>query len=228
MAAHLLEHWHLSALDQTEMGVMQQLAVLDYPAHPPGSQWTESMPAYMSGIHGGDRADVFSIELGGEHYCVKRFHDTRPLTLLRKKLGFSKASRAYGVAQKLMNRGVSVPPIIGLALHSKEATALFVTKMLGSGETVRDMFWQEAVDHEQLAQRCEAFTRSLAERGVVHLDYGPRNILHFEGELYLIDLEDVRFSTSKKNFERMTRQFQYRRDKDAARLDRHEGSGNRL
>lgn len=210
MLTKKLRNWNLTAVDERIIQVLESLVMEDYFSFKSTETNPNSVPAHMTLIHGGDRADVLSVNVGDASYCVKNFHDSRPRAKLRNKLGLSKAGRAFSNGLKLQQLDLPVPHTLGLAVCRGGSPCLLVTELLGTGLTLRDLFWGDKMDKQELQRQSDQLTRRLTNKGVHHIDYGPRNLLYCEKKLYLIDLEDVRFHWKPNSYQWMREQFEAR------------------
>ncbi len=192
--------WYIQCVNTSDLDAVVHLTALDYPLHPRDlGHWDRPLPEGVVPVHGGDRANVFKVEVGGHFYCVKVFHDQRLHVRVRNFIRFSKARRAFSNGLKLEQLGISVPKTFALSCRRFGGPQLLVTEFAGDGEAVRTRLMKDSRESERLLAACAEFTRKLAEKGVFHIDYGARNILLDGTQLLLIDLEDVVFSRKESD-----------------------------
>jgi len=188
--------WNIQCVNSADLDAVTHLTDLNYPLHPRDrGEWDRPFPEEVTPIHGGDRANVFKVEIAGGIYCAKVFHDKRFHVRIRNRVGLSKAQRAFDNGLRLEALKVPVPKTI--ALLCSHNLQILVTEFVGEGEALRTKMMRDSSVSEVLLTACSAFTHDLAAKGVYHVDYGARNILLDGSRLLLIDLEDVSFPRKK-------------------------------
>lgn len=210
--------WKIQCVDASDMDAITHLTLLDYPLHPRHlGTWDRTIPENVTPIHGGDRANVFKVNVGGSSYCVKVFHDKRCHVRVRNFMGHSKARRAFRNGLRLEELGISVPETVALSKDRLGGPQIVVTRFIGNGKTLRTNMQEGIGNVESLLSACAEFTRKLAKAGVLHIDYGARNILLDGTRLLLIDLEDVTFSGTDSRIleEDLRREFLKRMKRNA-------------
>ena len=168
MLTNKWRNWTLTAVDERTIQVLESIVMEDYFSFKLERAALDDLPAHMTLIHGGDRADVLRVGVSDTFYCIKYFHDSRPRTRLRNKLGLSKGGRAFASGLKLQQLGLPVPKTFGLAVCHRGSPTLLVTELLGTGVTLRDLLRDDKTDKQELMQRSEAFTRRLTDKGMSH------------------------------------------------------------
>ena len=138
----------------------------------------------------------------GNEYCVKRFHAPRSLNrFIYTFLRAPKAVRAYENALRLKQAGIGTPEVVAYMLITRRG--LLSESYLVSRRSVLTRDFYEFRHHpldgyENIVQGFASFTANMHEKGILHKDYSPGNILfdidsdggtHFE----LVDINRMRF-----------------------------------
>ena len=166
-------------------------------------------------LHGGDRADVYLVEIGQRRCCAKFFHDTRPLSYLKNLWGIGRAFSAYRNGVTVKKLGIACPAVLGVYMQGALASPILIMELIDGYQQINLVLedWKtesaDLADSPRLAKLAMAFaqfTKNLHTNGVFHRDYSPRNVLMREsnGEFSfcLTDLEDVFFTgDSDKNID---------------------------
>ncbi len=212
--------WNIAALEHVLLEDVDALLRLEYPLCNNGREGKALLPKNINMLHGGNRANVFKVDLEGRLYCVKVFYDRRFRAQVRNRLGFSKARRAFRNGIKLLEKEIPAPRPFALAVCRLSGIQLLISELVGDGETVRTAVYNGA-SPEPLLKKCTIFTRMLAEQGVFHKDYGARNVLLDGDRLLLIDWEDIRFTASHidKLHQKLRREFLWRLKRDGINED---------
>lgn len=112
----------------------------------------------------------------------------------------SKAKKSYDNALKLISRGVNTPEPIGY-LENYKMTLFDTSYYLSIYEhydfTMRQVVDREVDDYKEIIKQFTAFTCSLHEKGVWHVDYSPGNTLirklEDRYEFYIVDVNRMQF-----------------------------------
>ena len=138
-------------------------------------------------------------------YNVKKFGVPNPLNrvvyaLLRKP----KAMRAYDNARALLRMGIPTPIPLGVVLHRTGCAigeSYLITEQLSLGRSMYEFgHTAHRADAEEALQAFGRFTAMLHEKGVLHLDYSPGNILFDRNSdgtysFALVDVNRLRLSS---------------------------------
>ncbi len=145
-------------------------------------------------LHDG-RNQVRQIEADGTAYVVKRYHKLGWLkgliyTFLRK----TKAQRAYENALTLQERGIATPTPIAFALTKRRGLtewAYFISTPTDRQPIAPSLVGTPDFD-KALAHAYACFVAELHEKGIVHHDLNPTNVLYSRDEKgYLFELIDI-------------------------------------
>lgn len=138
----------------------------------------------------------------GEEVCVKRFHAPRSLnrwiyTFLRAP----KAVRAYRNALRLNEAGIGTPEVMAYLLTTRHGLLAESYLISRRSTLTRDMYefrHHPLEGYEPVVQAFARFTAHMHEKGILHKDYSPGNILfdvNKDGTVTfeLVDINRMRF-----------------------------------
>ncbi len=119
------------------------------------------------------------------------------------KITSLKGLRSYLIFKILKLKKINIPEFISyFSLNNSE---IFIYRKI-IGEVLEKKIKKE--ENQDLIEKLKKFTKSLFEKGVYHKDYDPTNIIvDKNGELYLIDLENVSFFLTEKRKKKMLRKL---------------------
>ncbi|MBR1878073.1 MAG: tyrosine protein kinase [Paludibacteraceae bacterium] len=117
----------------------------------------------------------------GKEYCVKRFHAPRSLNRwIYSFLRAPKAVRAYENALRLRQAGIGTPEVIGyiLVFHRGLLSESYLVSL--RSVLTRDFYefrHHPLAGYEDIVCTFALFTAKMHEKGILHKDYSPGNIL---------------------------------------------------
>lgn len=168
----------------------------------------ESIPFYVKDkgeIIYSDRNTIYRLDIGGVDATVKEFHIPAPFNrFVYSYLRHSKARRSFDNAIELERLGIGTPePIAYIEEYSSGllARSYYICRMV-EGQNIRH--WEtEVVNYKEMIDAFAAFTLDLHNKGVLHKDYSPGNILFNLNEngnyhFYLIDINRMKFNVFDK------------------------------
>lgn len=139
----------------------------------------------------------------GTEINVKRFHAPKGLNRLIYSLGLRKPKgrRAYEYPYILEDKGIGTPTVIAL-IEQRNALGLlgytyFVTLQCNYGRTLYEVGNAKPGTYEKLAKALAHFAADMHNRGVLHKDFTPGNVLWMQdGEGYhfmIVDINRMKF-----------------------------------
>lgn len=137
--------------------------------------------------------DVEGLKVNVKSYRVPIFFNRVVYTFFRK----SKAFRAYTHAYELQGRGIETPaPVAYLEMRRGGLIhrSFFVSFQFEADGILREFLDEDTTNEgkEDLLESFAEFTAEVHERGVLHTDYSPGNILYRRmGEKFLFSLIDI-------------------------------------
>lgn len=182
------------------------MTLVIHPTYEPLREWIQALPttfAQTGEVIYDARNQIRLMQApDGSDVCVKRFHAPRSLnrwvyTFLRAP----KAVRAYENALRLQQEGIGTPEVIAYILTTKRGLLSESYLISRRSNLTRNMyeFRHHPLDgYEPIVRDFARFTARMHEKGILHKDYSPGNILfdlnpdghaHFE----LVDINRMRF-----------------------------------
>ena len=176
------------------------------PTYEPLREWIQALPttfAQTGKVIYNARNQIRLMQTpDGSEVCVKRFHAPRSLnrwiyTFLRAP----KAVRAYKNALRLQQEGISTPEVMAYILMTKRGLLGESYLISRRSNLTRDLYefrHHPLEGYEPIVRDFARFTARMHEKGILHKDYSPGNILfdvtpdgqtHFE----LVDINRMRF-----------------------------------
>jgi glycosyltransferase involved in cell wall biosynthesis len=149
-----------------------------------------------------DRNTIRTIELSPTlSICVKKFHCPSLLKrLIYTFLRTPKAVRAYENAFEILKRGIDTPEPLACVVETKGgliADSYLITKKSDLDHTFYDFRDGNISNKEELIADFAAWTASMHDAGVLHLDYSPGNILYDkindQWRFEVVDINRVKF-----------------------------------
>lgn len=137
--------------------------------------------------------EVDGLKVNVKSYGVPIFINRIAYTFFRK----SKAFRAYTYAYELEKRGIDTPaPIAYIEMRQAGLIhrSFFVSLQFEEDGNLREFLDEDPTNEgkEALLEAFAAFTAEVHERGVLHIDYSPGNILYKRmGDKFLFTLIDI-------------------------------------
>ena len=185
------------AANAADQDFLQSVAERVFGAYTGGRKsWKLEDSSNLWNIHSGERAKVLGVQIGGCECCVKLFYDDRLFVLIRNRMGWSKAQRAYSRGLKLALLGLRCPEMIGFAVCRKSGLALLVTELIEDACQV-DHWLEKNGANEEVLNALGRFAVQMHNQGVLHKDLSPRNLLidSVEGSytFTILDYEDLSF-----------------------------------
>lgn len=129
------------------------------------------------------RNTIKTMETHGMVINVKRYHKPQWLNLLIYSWGLRqpKVRRAYEYPAILLSKGIETPEPIAMieergAMHMLGYT-YFVSVQCDYGHTLYEMGDAKEGEYEDMADALAAFAADMHEKGVMHKDFTPGNVL---------------------------------------------------
>lgn len=184
-------------------------------------EWIEKIPSVFATegktIH--DSRNILKIFKApdGSLFNVKQYHKTAGPNLLVYSWGIRKpkGQRAYEYPFILQDKGINTPEAIAY-IEERNCGFLglswFISRQCDYGHTMYEFGNAEEGTYEEFAVAFGRFTASLHEKGVLHLDYSPGNILWQKDEhgyhFCIVDINRMHFgpvdeATGLKNLKRL-------------------------
>lgn len=114
----------------------------------------------------------------------------------------SKAKRSFEYANILIEKGINTPDPIAYIEEKRGILynrSYYISVQEQFDGLMREFKWGELKGREELLKQFARFTASMHEKGILHIDYSPGNILYKkQGEeysFYLVDLNRMYFGT---------------------------------
>lgn len=153
----------------------------------------------------------------GEIINVKKYHSPCGINAFVYSLGIRKAKgwRAYHFAQRLINMDINTPEPIAYIENRRcgiITDSYFISVQCQYEHLMYEMGNAPAEEYEPMSKALAQFTVMLHEKGVLHKDYSPGNILwRKDGDDYLFSIVDINrmqfgyvdMRTGCKNFARL-------------------------
>lgn len=181
-------------------------------------QWRDyllSIPKRMdtdgTWIYGGKRNLIKSFAApDGTTLVVKRYHKPRGINTLVYSWGIRrpKGERAYKYAAILKEQGIDTPEPVAYIEHRTCGFLLesyLITLLCPYRHRLYEMGDATADTYKPMAKALAAFTARMHDKGILHLDFSPGNILWDKDKdgkylFSLVDINRMRFGTvSMKN-----------------------------
>lgn len=138
-------------------------------------------------IHFGVSAAIVGVNQDSNISAVKFFYDETFKSKIRNFFGFSKAKKTYKLAQLVSDKGIKIARPLGYSKVCFSYGFVF-SELLTDFERV-DVFVKTNSDN--IWSSLGAFIRDMHDKGVVHKDLSPRNVMvNSAGEFLLLDYED--------------------------------------
>ena len=164
------------------------------------ADFMENLPAYFDGhgvlIHNA-RNQIRVFDVDGRKINVKKYCIPPIVNRILYSLGWRtpKAQATYQNAQKILENGFLTPRPFGYLLEKQGGLLKFSYFVSEQLENVRPMGYQKHED--SLIKALAAYTAVMHEKGLLHIDYTPNNILFAEKNgqytFYLVDINRFRF-----------------------------------
>ena len=147
------------------------------------------------------------LEFEGETVVVKSFKVPHLLNrIVYSYFRDTKAKKSYEYSLKLEALGISTPePIAYIEFYESGLLqeSYFINKHINYDFTIREIFNDTSFfEREKILEEFAEFTYNLHEKGVLHLDYSPGNILIKKDvnsyNFYLVDINRMKFQTLSK------------------------------
>ena len=129
---------------------------------------------------------------------VKRYHVPRGLNLLIYSLGLRKPKglRAFDYPALLLENGIDTPEPIAYIeerRHGLLGYSYFISRQCDYGHTLYEVGDAPEGSYEELAAQLARFAAAMHEKGILHKDFTPGNILFFcdEAGQYHFSLVDI-------------------------------------
>lgn len=156
------------------------------------------------------------ITFADKNFVVKSFK--RPCFFYKIIYTFfraSKAKRSFKYTQRLLANGIAVPNPVGYVEKKRFGLldeSYYVSEEMSYDFTIREAKNRQIEDVEIIYRQFVFFTYAMHQKGIIHLDFSPGNILiKKEGDKYrfaLVDVNRMQFKTvdfkeGLKNFSRL-------------------------
>lgn len=165
--------------------------------------WMEQLPEHfdtLGRVIYQQRNTIRQIEVGELSLTVKRYRKPHIINrIVYSTIRKPKAVRAYRNAIRLTRLGIATPEPVAYIIPGRGliGESYLVTLTSRLTHTMYDMRDGRTEGREELLRELGRFTATMHERGVLHLDYSPGNILYEcrEGkyQFEIVDINRMRF-----------------------------------
>ena len=136
---------------------------------------------------------VFRFEINGDTYYCKKYVNYSYLKMIQDFFRAPRAVRAFKISQFLNENSIKTAIPVLAVYKSFGKSSVFITKE-GKGETLEDLLINEIseVDKSELLMKLINMYKSLVKLNIFHRDLNFSNLILFNEEFALIDMDDIR------------------------------------